>query len=101
MTKSHKVTFAALAAITVALGLAVVPAVTTSQAFAQDCPGCQGGGHEREETCDKKNTDEIEEGPCPGESQKSKNKDEETIINAGKSGKPKFICDEEGVCTRV
>jgi hypothetical protein len=78
-----------------------VPALTTSQAFAQDCPGCEGGGHEREETCDKKNTVEVEEGPCPGESQKSKNKDEETIINAGKSGNPKFICDEEGVCTRV
>ena len=101
MTKSHKVTFAALAAITVALGLAVVPALTTSQAFAQDCPGCGGAGHEKTQTCDKKNTPEIEQGPCPGESQKSKNKDESTTINAGQSGKPKFICNEEGVCTRV
>jgi hypothetical protein len=98
---SNKVTLAAIAAIGVALGFAVVPALTTSQAFAQDCPGCQGGGHEREETCDKKNTDVIEEGPCPGESQKSKNKDEGTTINAGQSGNPKFICNEEGVCTRV
>ena len=96
-----KVTFAAIAAISVALALAVVPALTTSQAFAQDCPGCQGGGHDRDETCTQTQSDDVVEGDCPGESQKSKNKDEVTIIDAGKSGKPKFICDEEGVCTRV
>ena len=49
MTNSHKVTFAALAAITAVLGFAVVPALT-NQVFAQDCPGCQGGGHQKEFT---------------------------------------------------
>jgi hypothetical protein len=37
-------TLAALAAITVAMALAVVPALT-NQVFAQDCPGCNGQGH--------------------------------------------------------
>jgi hypothetical protein len=46
---SNKVTFAALAAITVALGFAVVPALT-NQVFAQDCPGCQGQGHDKDAT---------------------------------------------------
>jgi hypothetical protein len=78
MTKSHKVTFAAVAAITAALSLAIVPALTT-QAFAQDFS--QGRGHTQ--TCDKANTDEIEEGPCPGQSHKSDNKFEATY--AGKS----------------
>ena len=45
----QKLTLAALAAITAALSLAVVPALT-NQAFAQDCPGCQGQGHEKDAT---------------------------------------------------
>jgi hypothetical protein len=49
MTKSNKMTFAALGAITVALGFAVVPALT-NQVFAQDCPGCQGQGHNKDAT---------------------------------------------------
>jgi hypothetical protein len=49
MTKSYKMTFAAVAAIAAALSLAVVPALT-NQVFAQDCPGCQGGGHDRDAT---------------------------------------------------
>lgn len=49
MTKSHKMTFATVAAITAVLGFAVVPALT-NQVFAQDCPGCQGQGHNKEAT---------------------------------------------------
>ena len=45
----QKLTLAALAAITVALGFAVVPALT-NQVFAQDCPGCQGQGHQKDTT---------------------------------------------------
>ena len=42
-------TFGAVAAITAALSLAVVPALI-NQAVAQDCPGCQGQGHEKDAT---------------------------------------------------
>ena len=98
---TSKLTIAALAAITAALGFAVVPALTTSQAFAQDCAGCGGGGHLRAETCEQTQSGDVVADDCPGQSQKSPNKDETTTIDAGKSGKPKYICDEDGVCTRV
>ena len=42
-------TFEAVAAITAALSLAVVPALI-NQAVAQDCPGCQGQGHQKDAT---------------------------------------------------
>jgi hypothetical protein len=88
---TSKVTFAALAAMAVALSLAVVPALT-NQVFAQDFSGSNGQGHTRE--CDKANTDEEEEGPCPGNSQKSPNKCQVTF--AGKSSNVKD--DEEPPC---
>ena len=84
-------TFAALTAITVALALAVVPALT-NQALA--FPGENGQGHTQE--CDKKNTDVVEEGPCPGQSQKSPNKCEVTF--AGKSEHIKDVEDEDPAC---
>jgi hypothetical protein len=45
----QKLTLAAVAAMAIALGFAVVPALT-NQVFAQDCPGCQGQGHNKEAT---------------------------------------------------
>jgi Ribonuclease G/E len=98
---TNKVTFAALAAITVALGFAVVPALTTSQAFAQDCPGCHGQGHVREPEPECVNTSSPsenadKEGECPGGSLNSPSKQEETEVDRGKSGKPKGIDVEEG-----
>ena len=69
MTKSHKMTFAALAAIAVAtLSLAVVPALT-STAMAD-----KGGINHREEVCTHKGTGE--EIPC--EDVRGKNSDVET-----------------------
>jgi hypothetical protein len=71
MTKSHKVTFAAVAAIAAALSLAVAP--TATQVFAQpDCPGCGGQGHT--ETCLNVNSGKEKEGECPGNSQTSPSK---------------------------
>jgi hypothetical protein len=77
---TNKVTFAAIAAMAVALSLAVVPALT-NQAFAA-FPN-EGKGHERE--CINGGDKDIskEDGGCPGQSEKGNN-DENTY--AGKSG---------------
>lgn len=84
-------TFAAVAVMAVALSLAVVPALFTSQVFAQpECPGCHGGGHTEGETeCKNTSSDSTSEGECPGNSLKSPNKQEETEVKAGKSGQTK------------
>src|SRR5918994_3234429 len=84
---TNKVTFAALAAITVALAFAVVPALT-NQVFAQDsCPGCQGKGHERDpEVCVNESSGKEKEGECSGNSLSSPNKQEEQVVYKGKSG---------------
>ena len=75
-------TFAALAAIAVALTLAVVPALT-SQALA--FPGENGQGHTKTETCDQTASGGSTTGDCPGKSEKSPNKEECTTTLAGKS----------------
>jgi hypothetical protein len=75
-------TFAALAAIAVALTLAVVPALT-SQALA--FPGENGQGHQREEDCTQTQSGGSTSGDCPGQSEKSPNKEECTTVFAGKS----------------
>ena len=80
------VTFAAVAAITAALSLAIVPALT-NQAFAHDCPGCHSQGHQVEEEpeCVNTSSGKEKEGECPGGSLNSPNKQEEREVTAGKS----------------
>jgi hypothetical protein len=77
MTKSYKMTFAAVAAVTAVLGFAVVPAMT-NLVFAQDCPGCQGGGHRDVDT--NRGGHEKEEGSRAAKCE---------IIYAGQSDNPK------------
>ena len=89
-------TFGAVAAITAALSLAVVPALI-NQAVAQDCPGCQGKGHETSDpVCVNESSGKTKEGECPGGSLSSPNKQQEETVTAGKSGNPKGTIVEEG-----
>ena len=74
---TNKVTFAAIAAIGVALSLAVVPALT-NQAFAA-FPN-EGKGHTVQ--CEN-NGGHVKEGDCPGQSEKAGPIEEQT--KAGKS----------------
>jgi hypothetical protein len=97
---TNKVTFAALAAMTVAVGLAAVPALT-NQVFAAkpECPGCDGGGHEEVETeqciLPNGNVKSADEG-CPGKSEQAEPQQQiecETVF-AGQSDNPKgTTCD--------
>jgi len=87
---TNKVTLAALAAMTVALGLAVVPAALTSQVFAAqpECPGCEGGGHQTVETTTCTNPGgHVKEGDCPGQSENAEPQVEQTCetVFAGQS----------------
>jgi hypothetical protein len=85
-------TFAALTAITVALALAVVPALN-DQVYAQDCNGCNGQGHQKDTGCTQGNPDFPE---CPGESAKNNpNRDDCTVVFSGNSDNIKFE-DPEG-----
>jgi len=81
---TNKVTFAALAAIGVALTLAVVPALTSQAFAAQDFSDNPGKGHTR--TCENNGGQDIskENGECPGQSEGSDQIDEN--VYAGKSG---------------
>jgi hypothetical protein len=79
----NKTTIAALAAIAVATSLAVVPAALTNQALA--FPGENGQGHQRAEECTQTQSGGSTTGDCPGQSEKSPNKEECTTTFAGHS----------------
>ncbi len=76
-----------------ALMLALAPAVM-SQVFAQDFPGSQGGGHDREETKSCSDPKFADRESCPGKSEDAQGNDREdeecTTVFAGKSDNIKF-----------
>jgi hypothetical protein len=87
---SNKVTFAAIAAIGVALSLAVVPAfINQVSAF----PGENGKGHTTVETCENPGG-HVKEGDCPGQSEEATPIEETTTTFAGKSSHVKDTTTE-------
>ena len=79
MNSKTTLTFATIAMAAAMLTISSM----AGQAFASTFPGSQGQGHEETDTCVQGDRSFGED--CPGESQKSPNRDECTTITAGKS----------------